>query len=97
MLSERIREQRMLRHISQVDLAKALNVTKQSVSNWENDNILPSIDILVRIARFFDVSTDYMLGLENRETLDVTGLSPAHIAHLRLIANDLRTAASKEL
>ena len=65
MLSEKLREVRLSRGMSQVELAKQLGVTKQSVSNWENDNIQPSVDMLVRLARLFGVSTDYLLGLTN--------------------------------
>jgi len=75
MLSSRIREIRMAKKISQVELAKRLGVTKQSVSNWENDNIQPSIEMLSRIADVLAVSTDYLLGREERRYIDVTGLS----------------------
>ena len=53
MLNERIREVRNLNNISQVELAKKLGVTKQSVSNWENDNIQPSVEMVVKIAKVF--------------------------------------------
>ena len=49
-LNQRIREVRQTRGMSQVELAGLLGVTKQSVSNWENDNIQPSIEMLVRLA-----------------------------------------------
>ena len=74
MLSSQIRQLRTARNLSQVQLAKALGVTKQSVSNWENNNIQPSIDMLVKIARFFSVSTDYLLCLDERQLLDTSGL-----------------------
>ena len=64
-LNENIRQLRLARNLSQVDLAKALGVTKQSISNWENNNIQPSIDMLIRLAQFFSVSTDYLLGLDD--------------------------------
>ena len=82
MLNERIKILRMARNLSQVELAKKLNVSKQSVSNWENDNILPSIEMLMEIARFFSVSTDYLLGLDDRKVIDVEGLSEGEIAHI---------------
>lgn len=91
MLNKRIRELRAARGISQVELAGALSVSKQSISNWENDNIQPSIDMLVKIAAYFSVSTDYLLGLENKELLDVTGLPSAVLSHLRLLIEDFRT------
>lgn len=92
MLNERIRELRNSRGISQIQLANKLGVTKQSVSNWENDNILPSIEMLVKIANFFEVSTDYLLGLDNKRTLDVKNLTEFQISHLQLIIDDLRNA-----
>lgn len=56
MISEKIRKLRKDFNISQVTLAKELGVTKQCVSNWENDNILPSIEMLIKIAKYFNVS-----------------------------------------
>lgn len=90
MLNQRIRQLRQARSMSQVDLAKRLNVTKQSVSNWENDNIQPSIEMLVKLASVFSVSTDYLLGLDSDELLDVSGLPGEVVAHLRQLVEDLR-------
>lgn len=90
MLNQQIRSLRQARGMSQVALAKRLGVTKQSVSNWENDNIQPSVDMLVRMAGVFSVSTDYLLGLDQREYLDVTGLSREKVAHLRKLVEYLR-------
>ena len=92
MLNEQIRELRNIRGISQIQLANKLGVTQQSVSNWENDNILPSIEMLVKIANFFEVSTDYLLGLDKKRTLDVENLTEIQISHIQLIVDDLRNA-----
>ena len=92
MLNEQIRELRNIRGISQIQLANKLGVTKQSVSNSENDNILPSIEMLVKIANFFEVSTDYLLGLDKKRTLDVENLTEIQISHIQLIVDDLRNA-----
>lgn len=91
MLNERIRKLRLERNLSQVDLAKKLNVTKQSVSNWENDNIQPSIEMLVKLAEAFSVSTDYLLGLEDRRYLEITGLTDEEVSHIQVVVEDLRT------
>lgn len=64
MFDERIRELRHSLGINQVEFGKRLNVTKQCISNWENNNIMPSIDMLIRISKTFSVSADYLLGLE---------------------------------
>lgn len=90
MISEKLRNLRKDFNISQVDLASKLGVTKQCVSNWENDNILPSVDMLVKIAKFFNVSTDYLLGLSDSVTIDVSGLTDTEIAHIKLLIQDLK-------
>ena len=91
-LNENIRHLRLARNLSQVDLANALGVTKQSVSNWENNNIQPSIDMLVRLAEFFSVSTDYILGLNHRKYIEISELTDSQIAHISAIINDIRSA-----
>ena len=89
MISKKLRNLRKDFNISQVDLAAKLGVTKQCVSNWENDNILPSIEMLVKIAQYFNTSTDFLLGLNNDKTLDVSELSDVEIAHLKLLIKDI--------
>lgn len=89
-LNENIKHLRLARNLTQVDLAKALGVTKQSISNWENDNIQPSIDMLIRVAGFFSVSTDYILGLDNRNYIEVTGLTDCQLAHITAVIDDIR-------
>ena len=90
MMSEKIRNLRKNFNISQVELAAKLGVTKQCVSNWENDNILPSVDMLIKLAKFFNVSTDYLLGLDSDNVIDVTGLTNSEIAHIKLLVDDLK-------
>ena len=66
-----------------------MNVSKQCVSNWENDNVLPSIDMLVKLADFFRVTTDYLLCRDEKDALDMSGLSERERAHLKLLVMDL--------
>lgn len=76
--------------LSQVELAKRLNVTKQAISNWENNNILPSIDMLIRISDFFSVSCDFLLEMDHRNYIQVDGLTLEQISHVQQIINDIR-------
>ena len=92
MLNENIRKLRKIRHLSQVELANDLGVSKQCISNWENDNILPSVDMLVKIAKFFNISTDALLGIEDIKTISVDGLDEVQIDHIQLLISDLRSA-----
>ena len=95
MIAERLRRLRRSRELSQVQLARGLGVGKQSISNWENDNIMPSVEMLERMASFFEVTTDYLLGREEDVAeglvlVDVTGLSRREIEHIRQLVEDLR-------
>ncbi|WP_318664745.1 helix-turn-helix transcriptional regulator [Treponema sp.] len=90
MLSEQIKNLRTAKGINQVELAKCLGVTKQSVSNWENENIMPSIDMLIKIAEYFGVTTDFLLGLSENHTLNTTGLNEVQISHIQTLINDIR-------
>ena len=89
MLGEQIKKLRMNKGMSQVQLADKLNITKQSVSNWENEYIMPSVDMLIKIANFFNVSTDYLLGLSEKHTLNTDGLSDLQITHIQTIIDDI--------
>ncbi len=91
-LSENIKFMRLAMGISQVALSGALGVTKQCVSNWENDNILPSIEMLIRLADFFGVSTDELLGRASGTSVSLDGLSPDTQAHIRSIIKALKNA-----
>lgn len=89
MFSERIKQLRIARGINQVELAGRLNVSKQCISNWENDNIQPSIEMLMKTARFFSVTTDYLLGLEEKRMLDISELTDSQAAHIQWIISDI--------
>ena len=90
MLNKRIKELRLSHGLNQVNFAKKLSVTKQTVSNWENNNIQPSVDMLVKIADYFSVSTDYLLGRDDAPILRVDGLTQTETAHIEQLIHDLR-------
>ena len=89
MFGEVIKKLRTAHGLNQVQLATKLNVSKQTISNWENNNILPSIEMLIKISRFFSVSTDYLLELDGRHYIEVTGLTETQLAHIRQIIRDI--------
>lgn len=90
MLGENIRKLRQNRGMGQPELGRRVGASKQSISNWENGNIMPSIDLLIRLADFFGVSTDYLLGRSSRKTLDASGLTELQAAHIQQLIDDLR-------
>lgn len=90
MLGQRINELRRSFGWNQVELAKYLHISKQTVSNWENENIQPSIEMLIRLSKVFNVPTDYLLGLDGVPTLNVDGIPLEMVAHLSQLIEDYR-------
>lgn len=95
MFAKRLKSLRRTQGLSQVQLGEKLGVKKQSICNWENDNIRPSVEMLEKAADFFGVSTDYLLGRPGKigndsNTIDVTGLGPKQVEHVRQIVADIR-------
>ncbi|MBE7084481.1 MAG: helix-turn-helix transcriptional regulator [Clostridiales bacterium] len=58
-----IKELRKEMGCSQNQLADVLGVTQDSISLWENDKRIPDAPYIITMAKFFDVTTDYLLGL----------------------------------
>lgn len=92
MFEERIKELRLSLGLNQIQFGRKLFITKQCISNWENGNIQPSIDMLIKICTTFHVSADYLLGLTNDCSLDVSGLTAEQILHIQNVVNDIRNA-----
>lgn len=87
MFGDIIKNLRTSHNLNQVQLTQKLNVSKQTVSNWENNNILPSIEMLVKIADFFCVSADFLLERDNQRywinRISAGTYSANHKRHLR--------------
>ena len=62
---EKLKELRTEKGLGQVELANALNVSKGIISLWENGLREPKLSNLIALSKFFDVSIDYLVGLEN--------------------------------
>lgn len=92
MFDERIKELRLSLGLNQIQFGRKLFITKQCISNWENGNIQPSIDMLIKICNTFHVSADYLLGLTNDCSLDVSWLTTEQILHIQNVVNDIRNA-----
>lgn len=61
---ERLRELRHEKGIGQVSLAKELGVGKSIISLWELNECEPTLSNLIKLSKFFDVTIDYLAGLE---------------------------------
>ena len=90
MTADRIRALREARGWTQAELARRLNITRNGVNSWEQGLSMPSPACLVDLAKLFSVSTDYLLGVERLEAVNVTGLDEEDIALLAQLADRLR-------
>lgn len=62
---ERVKQELKIQNKKQVDLATHLSVQKSTLSEWLNDNNEPPMKTVVDIALYLNVSTDYLLGIED--------------------------------
>ena len=65
LFEDRLKALRQDNDITQNELAEILHVTRQSISNWENHKSEPNNELLIMLADFFNISTDYLLGRTN--------------------------------
>ncbi len=64
----RLKALREARHIKQGELADILRISRQSMSNYESGKHSPDIDVIIRMADYFEWSTDYLFGLTDLPT-----------------------------
>jgi len=64
-LSDRIKELRIAQEITQKQLAKSVETTEDSIFSWEKGRAEPSAEFIARLAKVFEVSAGYLLGLED--------------------------------
>lgn len=82
-LAPRLRQLRLEKHLRQDQVAALIGIDKSTVSAYENDLRQPSCEILARFANLYRVSVDFLLGRNDNQTLDVSGLTGAEIALVR--------------
>lgn len=78
----RLKTLRLREDMSQAQLAQKLDLTKSVISAYETGIRLPSYDVLIHIAKVFNVTTDYLLGVEKKYEIDLSGLTNAEISAL---------------
>ena len=79
MVANRIKFLREQQPMTQTELARRLGITRSSVNAWELGISVPSTQYIVELAKIFQVSTDYLLGVASSVTLPVTGLTEQDI------------------
>jgi len=69
--AERLTDLRKQKSITMKELATTINITKAAVGNLENEYRSPSLDTIVALADFFNVSIDYLVGRTNNPNINL--------------------------
>ena len=86
----RLKQLRLREGYTQQQLADKLGVTKSVVSYYELQERYPSPEVLTKLASVFHVTTDYLLGLEKGEMLDLSGLDEEDIIIIKKLVTSLK-------
>ena len=87
----RLKELREKQNLSQAQVASRLGVTRAAISSYENNISFPSVNVLAELALLYRVSTDYLLGLDNRTAIVLEELTPRQSAVVREVTDTLIT------
>lgn len=86
----KLKELRIQAGLTQKQLAERVKVTKSVISYYELQERYPSPEMLIKLANIFHVSTDFLLGIEKQQTLDISGLDEEDIRLLQHTISVLR-------
>ncbi len=91
-----LKKLRLQEGLTQQQLANRLGVTKSVVSYYELQERYPSPEVLTKLASIFHVTTDYLLGLEQSETVDLSGLDEEDVITVKRLISSLRAKNTKK-
>lgn len=89
-MGEKLRSLRTEKKLTQKQVADRIGLAISAVSSYESGSRYPSYDALIKLARIFHVSTDYLLGMTDKRNIDVTGLSDDEIEVVSQLVEMLR-------
>ena len=90
MISDTIKALRTSRNWTLAELARPLCVTRNGVNSWEQGLSMPSLSSIVELSKVFSVSTDYLLGVDELNVVNVSGLDKRDIALIVEIVERLK-------
>jgi len=89
---KRLKTLRIKKKLTQQQLADLLGLTKSVISAYENGLRYPAYDVLIKIARIFKVSTDFLLGVEIKREIDTSGLTDEQVEALIVLIDTIRNS-----
>lgn len=89
-MGEKLRSLRMEKNLTQKQVADRIGLAISAVSSYESGSRYPTYDTLIKLARMFHVSTDYLLGIADKRNIDVTGLNDEDVGLISQLVDKLR-------
>ena len=87
-----LKQLRKSHNLTQKELGQRIGLSKAVVSKYENCMGYPTFDMLIQIANYFGVTTDYLLGVERNKTIDVSSLSETQIETVQRVIAEYNRA-----
>lgn len=93
--ANKLKELRKQSGLTQKQLADKIGVTTQTVSYYENQYRIPSPEMLIKLAQIFNVSADYLLGINNEKFINISDLYDEEIQYVLNTIQMLRNKNKK--
>lgn len=89
-MGNKLKTLRIENKMTQKQVADRIGLAISAVSSYESGSRYPSYDVLIKLANMFHVSTDYLLNMTSRRTIDISDLSEDEIELISQLVNKLR-------
>lgn len=89
-MGDKLKSLRTEKKLTQKQVSDMIGLAISAVSSYESGSRYPSYNVLVKLARIFHVSTDYLLGMTDKRNIDVTGLDDEEIELVSRLVDKLR-------
>lgn len=92
--SQKLRMLREARHLTQLQVANRIGVSKAMISAYETAIKTPSVDVLIRLSRLYGVTVDYLICVDSSIGVDVSGLDDDTVALLSALVEKLKNGTA---
>ena len=89
-MGDKLRSLRIEKNLTQKQVADRIGLAISAVSSYESGSRYPTYDTLIKLARMFHVSTDYLLGIADKRNIDVNGLNDEDVGLISQLVDKLR-------
>lgn len=89
-LSENIKRLRLEKHLTQKQLGEKLGVGTSIICSYESQDRLPSIKMLIKLAAEFNVTIEYLLGINKNKTVDISDLTPEQVYAINAVIEQFK-------